>query len=175
MSRKLGSTDLKRLHRDWRRRTGGRLAVVLDQVQSPFNVGAIVRTAAAYRVDHVWAAGGTPPLDDPKVGKTALGCDRLVPWSVAPRAVEAVDQAQTEGYATVAVELTDDAVPLHELDLAIDTCLVLGNEDHGVTAAALDRCDAVAFLPQLGRVGSLNVAAAAAVAIYEARRRAWTR
>jgi tRNA (guanosine-2'-O-)-methyltransferase len=51
---------------------------------------------------------------------------------------------------------------------------VVGNEDHGVAAAALAACDAVAFLPQLGRVGSLNVSAAAALAIYEVRRRAWT-
>lgn len=174
MSRKLGSTDLKRLHREWRRRTAGRVALVLDQVQSPFNVGAIVRSAAAYRVDRLWAAGGTPPLDDPKVGKTALGCDRLVPWTTTATAAEAVDAARAEGYATVAIELTDDAVPLHELDLAADTCLVLGNEDHGVTTAALDRCDAAAFLPQLGRVGSLNVAAAAVVALYEVRRRSWT-
>jgi tRNA (guanosine-2'-O-)-methyltransferase len=173
MSRKLGSTDLKRLHREWRRRTSGRLGLVLDQVQSPFNVGAIVRTAAAYRVDDVWVAGGTPPLDDPKVGKTALGCERFLSWSAVPKAVEAVAAARAAGYRTVAIELTDDAVPLHALDGDADLCLVVGNEDHGIAAGALDACDAVAFLPQLGRVGSLNVATAAAIALYEARRRSW--
>lgn len=174
MSAKLNGTDLKRLHRDWRRRTEGRLALVLDHVQSPFNVGAIVRTAAAYRVDHVWVAAGTPALNDTKVGKTALGCERFLTWSAVPKAVEAVEEARRAGYTTVAVELADDAVPLHQLELDADTCLVVGNEDHGVAAAALAACDAVGYLPQLGRVGSLNVSTAAALAIYEVRRRAWT-
>lgn len=171
---KLGSTDLKRLHREWRRRTEGRLALVLDHVQSPFNVGAIVRTAAAYRVDHVWVAAGTPALSDAKVGKTALGCERFLTWSSTAKAVDGVAEARSAGYTTVAIELVDGGVPLHELALERDTCLVVGNEDHGVAAAALAACDAVAFLPQLGRVGSLNVGTAAALAIYEVRRRAWT-
>ena len=54
-----------------------------------------------------------------------------------------------------------------------NVCLVVGNEDHGIAAAALEACDAVAFLPQLGRIGSLNVATAAGIALYEVRRRSW--
>jgi tRNA (guanosine-2'-O-)-methyltransferase len=73
------------------------------------------------------------------------------------------------------VELADDAVPLHELDLASSpVCLAIGHEDHGLAAATLAACDAVGFVPQLGRVGSLNVAVAAAVALYETRRQEWT-
>ena len=48
----LDGTGMKRLHREWRRRTEGRLALILDGVGNPFNVGSIVRTAAAERVDH---------------------------------------------------------------------------------------------------------------------------
>jgi tRNA (guanosine-2'-O-)-methyltransferase len=59
--------------------------------------------------------------------------------------------------------------------LSPDICLVVGHEDRGIAAATLDVCDAVAFVPQLGRVGSLNVATAASIALYEVRRRAWTR
>lgn len=173
MVRKLGSTDLKRLHREWRRRTSGRLALVLDRVQSPFNVGAIVRSAAAYRVDHVWAAAGTPALDGAKVGKTALGCERFLTWSVTDQAAAAVAQAREAGYTVVGLELTDEAVPLHELRAGPDICLVVGNEDHGLSTATLAACDASAYLPQLGRVGSLNVATAASTAIYELRRQGW--
>jgi len=172
--KKLGSTDLKRLHRDWRRQTSGRLALVLDHVQSPFNVGAIVRTAAAYRVDHVWVANGTPALDEVKVGKTALGCDRFLTWTTVTTSLEAVAAAQAGGYRCVAIELAEDAVALHEVPTVADTCLVVGNEDHGVPGDTLDACDAVAFLPQLGRVGSLNVATATSIALYEMRRRSWT-
>ena len=79
--RQLDSTGLKRLHRSWRRRTDGRVALVLDNVQSPFNVGAILRTAAALTVDHLWLAGATASPTDVKAGKTALGSHRFVQWS----------------------------------------------------------------------------------------------
>jgi tRNA (guanosine-2'-O-)-methyltransferase len=172
--RQLDGTGLKRLHREWRRRSGGRVGLVLDDVQSPFNVGAIVRTAAAYRVDDVWTAGTTPPLDTPKVGKTALGCERYLQWKEAADAGQAIDGARGLGYQVVGLELADGAAALHELDLTPDVCLVVGAEDHGIRPATLDACDAVGYVPLLGRVGSLNVAAATAIALYELRRRTWT-
>ena len=61
MTRSLGGTELKRLHREWRRKKENKLALFLDGVQNPFNVGAIMRTAAAYSVDHVWMVGAPPP------------------------------------------------------------------------------------------------------------------
>jgi tRNA (guanosine-2'-O-)-methyltransferase len=66
-------------------------------------------------------------------------------------------------------------VPLHEAPLDGDVCLVLGHEDKGLSPATLALCDAIAYLPQPGKVGSLNVAVAAAVALAEARRREWVR
>ena len=53
----LGPTDLKRLHRSWRRRTEGRIAVLLDGVQNPFNLGAIARTSAVQRIERGWIVG----------------------------------------------------------------------------------------------------------------------
>ena len=84
--RPLDGTGLKRLHRSWRHRSEGRVALILDNVQSPFNVGAIVRTAAAYRVDHLWLVGATPELDAAKVRTTALGCERYLTWERADAA-----------------------------------------------------------------------------------------
>lgn len=171
--KQLDSTGLKRLHREWRRRTAGRLALVLEHVEGPFNVGAIIRTAAALRVDDVWLAGRTPDADDAKVGKTALGTQRYLTLHRCDDGVAAVEAARAAGYQVVAVELADGAVPLHELPIGDATALVLGHEDRGCTPALLDAVDAVAHLPQLGRVGSLNVATAAAIACYEVRRRSW--
>ena len=87
---------------------------------------------------------------------------------------EAVEQARADGFTVVGLELCDGATALHELELPDAVALVVGHEDHGVSKGALAACDRVAYLPQLGRVGSLNVATAAAIAIYELRRRAWT-
>lgn len=170
----LGSTDLKRLHRTWRRRTTGRLGLVLAEVVQPFNVGAILRTAAAYRVDDVWLIGRTPGPDDPKVARTALGSERFLTLHRVGTAVDGVTAARAAGYTTVGLELADHATALHELDATGDPVLVIGHEDRGLTAAVLAACDAVAYLPQLGRIGSLNVATATSIALYELRRRSWT-
>ncbi len=169
----LSSTELKRLHREWRRRTGGRVALLLDDVMSPFNVGSVVRTAAAYRVDQLWLAGRTPDLDETKVGKTALGSERFLSWERVESSDDALTAAATAGYQRVAVELAEGALPMHEADLDVDVCLVVGNEDRGLRAATLEACDLAVFLPQLGRIGSLNVATATAIALYEMRCRAW--
>jgi tRNA (guanosine-2'-O-)-methyltransferase len=172
--KQLDGTGMKRLHRDWRKRTEGRLALVLDDVQGPFNVGAIIRTAAALRVEDVWLTARTPEPDDGKVAKTALGTDRYLTFHRVADGPAAANAARATGYQVVAIELADGAVPLHELALGPATCLVVGHEDRGCPPATLAACDAVAFLPLLGRVGSLNVATAASIAMYETRRRAWT-
>jgi tRNA (guanosine-2'-O-)-methyltransferase len=172
--KQLDGTGMKRLHREWRKRTEGRLALVLDDVQGPFNVGAAIRTAAALRVEDVWLTARTPEPDDGKVAKTALGTDRYLTFHRVADGPAAAAAARAAGYQVVGLELADGAVPLHELALGPATCIVVGHEDRGCTAATLAACDAVAFLPLLGRVGSLNVATATSIALYEVRRRAWT-
>jgi len=169
----LDGTGLKRLHRGWRHRSIGRLGLVLDNVQSPFNVGAIVRTAAAYRVEHAWLVGATRELDDSKVRKTALGCERYLTWQRVDTIAEALAGARAAGFSPVGLELADGASPLHELSFFGDVCLVIGHEDRGLAPSTLDACDVVAYLPMLGKVGSLNVATAAAIALYELRRQRW--
>ena len=169
----LDYTGLKRLHRDWRRRGHPRLALVLDRVQNPLNMGAIVRTASAERVEHLYLIESASP-DAPKAAKTAMGTERYVAWSTFDDAASAVAAARGDGYRIVGVELAAQARPLHELDLTDAVALAVGNESHGLSAALLESCDEVGFIPQLGRVGSLNVAAATAIAVYEARRQQWT-
>ena len=171
--RQLDGTGMKRLHREWRRRTTGRLALVLDDVQGPFNVGAIIRTAAALRVDDVWLAGNTPDPHDVKVGKTALGTQRYLTFQRAETTIAAIEAARGAGYRVVGLELADGARPLHELDPVDAICVVVGHEDRGCSPATLDACDEVAFVPLLGKVGSLNVATATSIALYELRRQHW--
>ena len=74
----------------------------------------------------------------------------------------------------IGVELAEGALPLHEIDLSGDVCIVMGHEDRGLSKDALSGVDYVAYIPQLGKIGSLNVATATAIAIYEVRRAGWT-
>ena len=174
MTRQLDSTGLKRLHRGWRRRPTGRVGLLLDNVQSPFNVGSILRTAAALKVDHLWLVGETASPTHAKTAKTALGSQRFLQWTWHDTAAVAAGAARAAGYRLVGIELTDDATPLPELAIDGPVCLMIGHEDRGLPPASLALCDDIAFIPQLGRIGSLNVATATAIALYEVRRRDWT-
>ncbi len=111
----LSSTELKRLHRSWRKRALPRLAIILDGVAGPFNVGGLVRTAAAYRADAVWTVPPTPPLDDPKVGRTAMGTDRFLDLVRSRRRSHRRELARDRRLRVVAVELAHEAVPAHEV------------------------------------------------------------
>ncbi|WP_214323947.1 TrmH family RNA methyltransferase [Nonomuraea sediminis] len=173
MRKQLRPTDVKRLNRTWRRNTENRLGLILESVTGPFNVGSIFRSAAAFGVDQIWLAGNATPPTNPKAGKTALGTERLVTWHEPVLATEAVKAAKQDGYTVLAIELTAEAVPLHLADLDRDVCLVVGSEDHGCSPALLDAVDGVCYIPQVGRVGSFNVAVAAAIALAEARRQEW--
>lgn len=171
--KQLGPTDLKRLHREWNRKTSGRLALMLDGVSSPYNVGSMVRTAAAYRVEHLYLAGTTISPSSSKAGKLSMGTERYLSWTSFERGPDAADAAREDGFTVLGLELADAAVPLHQVRAGPDVCVAVGHEDHGLPTATLAACDAVAFLPLMGRVGSLNVATAAAIALYELRRQEW--
>jgi tRNA (guanosine-2'-O-)-methyltransferase len=169
----LRGTELKRLHRTWRRRSGHRLALLLDDVGNPYNVGSITRSAAAFGVDHLYLSGASANPRAPKAAKTALGTDRYLSWTEHPTITAAIAAAKKDGYRVVGVELADPATPLSSLELAADVCLVLGHEERGISNAGLAACDAIGYVPLIGRVGSLNVATAAGIASYEVRRQDW--
>ena len=115
--RQLGQTDLKRLHRDWGKRATGRIALLLDGVSSPFNVGSIVRTAAAFRVEHIYLAAGATSPAAAKAGKTAMGTERYLSWSTFERGADAADAAREDGYCVLGLELADHAVPLFQVSV----------------------------------------------------------
>jgi tRNA (guanosine-2'-O-)-methyltransferase len=173
MTRQLGMTEVKRLNRDWRRRTQADISLLLDSVGQPFNVGSILRTAAAFGVATIWLCGDTAQPGHPSARKTSLGTDRLLSFKHAQTAALGAQAARAAGYRVVAIELAGDAAPLHEAQLGGNVCLALGNEDHGCSPGLLAAADLVAYIPQVGKVGSLNVAAAAAIALAEARRQEW--
>lgn len=173
LSTQLRPTDVKRLNRQWRRRTEGRLALLVESVTQPYNLGSILRTAATFGVDQLWLTGNSANPDDPKVGKTALGTAAKVEHTRMASTADALAAARADGYRVVAVELASGALPLHAAPLEPDVCLAVGAEDHGCSPALLAGADAVTYVPQIGRVGSLNVAVATAIALSEARRREW--
>jgi tRNA (guanosine-2'-O-)-methyltransferase len=172
--KQLSGTELKRLHRQWRKNEPPRLSIMLEGLGGPFNLGAILRTAAAYRVEHLFLAAMQINPTSTNVGKTALGADRYVPWTEHEDWASGAAAARDKGFRLVGLELADQAVPMHLAEFDEPICLVIGHEDRGLSKTALADCDDVVFLPQLGRIGSLNVATATSIAIWEARRHSWS-
>ncbi|WP_051966784.1 TrmH family RNA methyltransferase [Kitasatospora mediocidica] len=171
--KQLRGTDLKRQHRVWRRANDFRLAIIMENLQSPFNVGSIVRTAAAMGVEQLYLTGDTPSIRSSGAQKAAMGTDRYLKAQHFETVAEAVAKARADGFRIVGLELADDAVPLFGAELTPAACLMVGHEDRGITPEGLALCDVVAFVPQLGRVGSLNVSSATAAGCYEARRQGY--
>ena len=99
-----------------------------------------------------------------------MGTDRYVSWSFCEKVEDALNEINESGFSLLGIELSEEASPMFEISIPQKTCLVFGHEDRGLSSTVLESCESVAFIPQLGRVGSLNVATAAGIALYEAHR-----
>ncbi|MCC6157823.1 MAG: RNA methyltransferase [Deltaproteobacteria bacterium] len=145
--------------------------LVLDNIRSAYNVGAMFRTADAVGVARVVLCGITAHPPNAKLEKTALGATDVVPWSYHASTNWALDELHAAGCAIVALEAAPSATPIHDFDWPDPVALVVGNEVTGISPEILTRCDAVVAIPMVGVKNSLNVASAATVALYEIRRR----
>jgi tRNA G18 (ribose-2'-O)-methylase SpoU len=167
----LHGTPLKRFLRDWRRAhpAQGSIAVVLQSVTYPVNVGSMFRIADAVRVSEMILCGVTPTPPNATIVKVGRDKHHNVPWSYVESAEEAILRLKRDGYHIAALELTDGSIPYFDMEVPDKVCLVLGNEDHGVTNATLNLCDSALFVPMFGQGHSLNVHVSAAVVLYHLR------
>ena len=141
--------------------------VLLDNIRSAFNVGSVFRTCEAVGVRHLHLCGICAYPPNPRVLKTALGADRMVPWHHALSAVEEVDRLREAGTHVVAVELTDRSVPYPAAAYPDDLVFVFGHEVSGVAVPILDRADQVIEIPMMGRKNSLNIATSVGVILFD--------
>lgn len=145
------------------------LTVLLDGVHKPHNVSAILRSCDAVGVHraHLVRPHGR---DFATVSSTAQGADKWVNLQRHDTVADAARVLKASGHRLVAAHLDEGAVDFRELDLTRPTAFVLGTEKFGISASALELCDAVATIPMQGWVESLNVSVAAALLLFEAQR-----
>jgi 23S rRNA (guanosine2251-2'-O)-methyltransferase len=145
------------------------LLVVLDGVEDPQNVGAIIRT--------VDAAGGHGVIRQTRraapltgaAAKASAGAVHHIPVADVVNIARALEELKTLGVWTVGLD-ADAETTYYDLDLAVPLALVVGAEGHGLRRLVRERCDLVASIPMGGRVSSLNVSAATAIVLFEAVR-----
>ena len=145
------------------------LIVVLNNIRSLYNVGSIFRTADGIGVEKLYLCGITPIPPDTQITKTALGAEKTVSWKFFERAVNAIKQAKSEGYKIVLLEQTQTSVMYHDFIPDGPTCLVLGNENAGVSDELLELSDAAIEIEMAGLKNSLNVSVAFGIVGYHLR------
>ena len=143
--------------------------VALDQVTDPHNVGAILRSAAAFGARAVVVTERHAPETTGVLAKSASGALEAVPLVRVTNLARALTDLQQNGFWAVGLA-ESGASTLAKLNLTGKTVLVMGAEGSGLRRLTMDRCDTIARLPTGGPVGSLNVSNAAAVALYEVAR-----
>lgn len=154
---------------------GPQISVLVDNVRSLRNVGAIFRTADGVGIAHVHLCGVSPTPAHPKLAKTALGAEQVIPWTRHMDATTAVAALREGGEQVWALEGGETSEDLFEvapsLDVDARVTLVLGHEVSGVDVRVLDACQRRVFVPMAGIKSSLNVSTAFGVAAYALRYR----
>lgn len=149
-----------------------KVAVILHNIRSIHNVGAIFRTADAIGIDTLYLTGYTPtPIDRfgrvcSRLSKTALGAEQSVSWKHVPDAEELLQRLRGDGYFLVAVEQPERAIDYKKIKTKRKTAFLFGNEVEGLPENLLSLCDTVAEIPMRGKKESLNVAVSAGIVLY---------
>ncbi|NTU52657.1 MAG: RNA methyltransferase [Chlorobiaceae bacterium] len=144
------------------------VTLMLHNIRSMWNVGAMFRTADAAGIDRIVITGYTATPPRKEIDKTALGAQETVPWLHFDDPFEAISVLKDEGKKVYGLEIAENSRMYTDLK-ADDFPLVLlvGNEVDGIGDALLANCDGVLEIPQYGIKHSLNVAVAAGVAVFE--------
>ena len=146
-----------------------RVVVVLDQISDPQNVGAILRSAAAFGVAAVIVQDRHAPPESGALAKAASGALDIVPYVTVVNIARTLKELGDMGFWRVALAGNGE-VPLKEAVATGDIALVLGSEGSGLRRLVREHCDITAVVPIDAEMESLNVSNAAAVALYECRR-----
>lgn len=143
--------------------------LILPNIRSCHNVGAMFRCADACGVTKIYVVGYTPTPPRPEIAKVALGAETWVPWEQRKDLRRLVQSLQKKGVHVVALEKTSESQDIADWGRKKSTAgvaLVVGNEVDGISQDILDLCDSVCHIPMAGKKESLNVSVAAGIGMY---------
>lgn len=147
------------------------LLLLVDHVQDPQNLGSMLRSADAAGVNGVVIPRHRAASVTPAVVRASAGAAEHVKVAQVGNLHQAMLTLKEQGIRLIGLEGSSSAVPYEEADLAGPVGVVIGAEEEGLGKLVHDTCDLVIRLPMRGKVGSLNAAVAAAIALFEVRRR----
>lgn len=145
------------------------LVVVLDNIRSLNNIGAVFRTADAFLIEKIYLCGITATPPHREIHKTALGATESVEWEYFKNTSDVVNFLKKENYTILAIEQTEKTChlnyyPIHKNE---KYAVVFGNEVSGVDQEVIDVCDGVIEIPQHGTKHSLNISVCSGIVLWE--------
>ncbi|GAA6152375.1 TrmH family RNA methyltransferase [Pseudoteredinibacter isoporae] len=149
--------------------SGTRLSLLLHDIESPSNVGALFRCADALGCEHIYLSGSTPAPPNRKLRKASRSAERYVGYSVHRHFEDLLDSFHENKVLALALELSENSIPLEDFVLERrfeSICLIPGSENHGLSEELLNACEQAVYIPMQGNNSSMNIATACAIAAY---------
>lgn len=146
--------------------------LILPDIRSAVNVGAIFRTADAVGIDKIYLSGFTPKPTDQfgriqkDIAKSALGAENFIPWEYKKSLLALISKLKKDGYVVIAIEQDDRAVDYRKVKASSKVAVIVGPEVTGLPKKILDKCDIIAEIPMYGKKESLNVSVATGIALF---------
>jgi len=148
------------------------VVLILDNIRSVYNVGAIFRTADALKINKIYLVGVTPaPIDRfgrfrKDLTKSALGAEKAVFWEAVLKTETLLRKLKKNGFKIIALEQNEKAIDYKKVQIDKRTAFILGEEVKGLPSSVLDICDVIAEIEMRGLKESLNVSVATGVALF---------
>ena len=142
-------------------------AIALCSLRDPSNLGAVIRSAVAFGVEHIILSADSADLYNPKTVRAAMGGLFKIKASIVSDFSGFVKAARKAGRRVFAAELTDSAIALNEACVSSTDIFVIGNEGHGIPREVSVECDKSVFIPISSDTESLNAAVAASILLWE--------
>ncbi|ADX68168.1 MULTISPECIES: RNA methyltransferase [Weeksella] len=145
------------------------VVVVLDNIRSMHNVGAVFRTADAFLIEKVYLCGITATPPHKEIHKTAIGATESVDWEYEENALNLIEKLRKDNYSIVCIEQVENSIsfPEYEVDPSRKYAIVMGNEVDGVQQEIIDKTDVCLEIPQSGTKHSLNVSVCTGIVLWK--------
>lgn len=146
------------------------IIVILDGIEDPHNLGAIIRTCEIVKADGVIIPKNRSVSVTPTVAKVACGGVENVNIAMVTNLTQTIKTLKENGYWIVGAEALDNAKNIWDMDFKMKTALVIGSEGKGISRLVREECDFLVKIPMWGKINSLNASVSCAVILYEIRR-----
>jgi tRNA G18 (ribose-2'-O)-methylase SpoU len=168
--RKLANSELERKNiEEFKQAQKTPIIIVLDDIRSLHNIGSVFRTSDAFLIEKIYLCGITATPPNKEIPKTALGATDTVAWEYQKNVLDVIVKLKLENISVFAIEQVENSVMLNdfEVEKGKKYALIFGNEVKGVSQQAIEKCDGVIEIPQLGTKHSLNISVSTGIVVWD--------